>query len=219
MKRIIRFAPLVSACLVLIACASEPQAAAGRDNRGLPLAGVPKGDPAKAGEGAEARAALERPAFQNGEYREAKGGFSIAVPDAWSAASGDYSPYQFIKGPEEAGFTANIAFVDEPYSGPVTAFVDSSLDSLIGERVLSDFELLRRDSFRTDQGIQGEYIIFQGRDPHTSQAIQQRLYFLPDQEGAVMMIIVCSSSPAGGEKYAGLFDGCVRTFKWAQESP
>ena len=217
MKRIIRFAPLVSACFALIACASEPRAAAGRNDRGLPLAGVPKGDPAKAGEGPGA--ALARPAFQDGEYREAKGGFSIAVPDAWSAATGDYSPYQYIKGPEEAGFTANIAFVDEPYAGPVTAYVDSSLDSLIGERVLSDFELLRRDSFRTDQGVQGEFIVFQGKDPHNNQAIQQRLYFLPNREGAVMMIIVCSSSPAGGEKYAGLFDGCVRTFKWAQTGP
>ena len=144
-------------------------------------------------------------------YTERTGGFTMSMPRGWQTADFNQK-YLMIMGPEVDGFTPNIGFGDESYSGSITSYVDIVLTYL--QMLFTDFNLISRTSFRTNAGITGEVITYQVT--MGSIRVRQKIYVLPNRGGTAIMGITCTAPVVGGERYDAIFDASVRTFSWTR---
>jgi hypothetical protein len=141
-------------------------------------------------------------------YTERNAGFTMSMPKGWQAMDASQK-YLVVIGQTEDGFTPNITFVDEEYSGSISEYIDAAI-SILG-MVYADFRVLNRANFTTESGLQGGYITLQGRLNDIS--VRQRLYVFPNRRRTEVMVIT-GTSPLYGEKYDAIFNESVRTFNW-----
>ena len=142
-------------------------------------------------------------------YRERE--FTMSMPSGWQTADVGLG-YLQINGPQSGAFAPNIAFRDEAYSGPVSDYIDMIMISY--QRLFSNFRLLERSTFRTNIGVAGEYITYQGS--MGTGNVRQKMYVFPNRRGNAIMVITCTVPVTGGERYDSVFDTSIRTFNWTR---
>ena len=142
-------------------------------------------------------------------YRERE--FTMSMPGGWQTVDIGLG-YLQINGPQAGTFAPNIAFRDEAYSGPVSDYIDMIMISY--QRLFTNFRLLERSTFRTNIGVAGEYITYQGT--MGTGNVRQKMYVLPNRRGTAIMVITCTAPAVGGERYDQIFDASIRTFNWTR---
>ena len=138
-------------------------------------------------------------------------GFTMSMPRGWQTADVGVG-YLQINGPQSGVFPPNIAFRDEDYSGPVSDYIDMMVGAF--PRHISNFRLLERSTFRTNSGVSGEFIIYQGT--MGTGSVRQKMYVFPNRRGNAIMVITCTSPINANERYDAIFDAAVRTFSWTR---
>jgi len=144
-------------------------------------------------------------------FTERTAGFTISMPLGWQAMDMGQKYYMII-GQTENGFTPNIGFADDAFSGSLSEYIDAVL-SMIG-RFYVEFTVVKRDDFSTASGLRGEYAIIQGRMGEIS--VRQIMYVFPNANGVGIMLITGTAPLVNGERFDAVFDESVRTFKWTR---
>jgi hypothetical protein len=142
-------------------------------------------------------------------FIEKNAGFSMFVPKNWEIIDANQK-YKMLMGETENNFSPNINFGDEQFTGTVSEYIEACLE--LFPRFFTDFEVLEKTDFTTNNEIQGGRITTQGR--LNDIQVRQRIYFIPNKRNTVIMGITCTVSPAMGTKYDNIFDNCVKTFEW-----
>jgi len=145
-------------------------------------------------------------------YDVPEAGFSMYIPKGWRMADMNQK-YLSAIGPSDGGFTPNINFGTEEYSGPIPEYFDAVIGYL--ENFYADFEVLNRTDFTANSGLQGMYITIQGRINEIR--VRQRIYVFPNKKKTDLMLVTSTAPLVGGERYDALFDECVKTLKWTKQ--
>jgi len=144
-------------------------------------------------------------------YTEKNAEFSISMPRGWQTMDLNQK-YLVVVGQTENGFTPNITFADEEYSGPISDYIDAVISILA--TFYADFNVLNRANFATDSGLQGGYITLQGRLNDVS--VRQRMYTFPNREKTKVIVITGTAPLNNGERFDPTFNESVKTFKWTR---
>jgi len=144
-------------------------------------------------------------------YTEINGGFSMSMPRDWQTIDASQK-YLIIIGPTENGFTPNINFADDAYSGSLSEYIDAVF--LFIRQVYSELTTINRGSFSTSSGLRGEYATIQGRMGEVS--VRQIMYIFPNAGRDKIIFITCTAPIVSGERFDSLFNECVKTFRWTR---
>jgi hypothetical protein len=142
-------------------------------------------------------------------FIEANAGFSMYAPKDWKMVDGNQK-YKMLMGAVENNFAPNINFTGEHFTGKVSDYIEACLE--LFPQIFTDFEVLERTYFTTNNGVRGERITTQARLNQIQ--VRQRMYFFSNKKNTAIMGITCTVSPAMGTKYDNIFDNCVETFEW-----
>jgi len=144
-------------------------------------------------------------------HTDRNGGFTISMPFGWQAEN---VGLRFMSLRRPNSFIPNIAFVNEDFSGPVSAYIDRTMNTFVTSPLFSGFRLINRSSFRTNAGLVGEsitYLLTKG-----NVQVRQKMYVFPNRRGTAVIEITGTAPAAGGERYDAIFDASVRTFNWTR---
>ena len=142
-------------------------------------------------------------------FIEKTAGFSMYIPKGWEIKNITEN-YLAAIGPVDNKSAPNIAFADEQYSGSISEYIDAVIVQF--SEFYANFEVIENESFITNTGLQGRYIILLGQIDAIH--VRQRLYVMQNQTETAVITIIGTASFADGEKYDALFDGCAKTFNW-----
>ena len=144
-------------------------------------------------------------------YIEKNAGFTMYIPKGWQIR--DYSlKYSAIVEPLRRDFTININLADERYSGAISEYIIAGVGYL--SKLYTEFEVSESKKVKTNSGLNGEYIILQGRINKIN--VRQKSYFIQNKKATDIMVITCTVPHDVGDKYDAVFDECVKTFTWAK---
>jgi len=144
-------------------------------------------------------------------FTERNGGFSMSMPRGWQPMDVGLK-YSAIIGNTENGFTPNFTFVDDIFAGSISEYIDATLSAL--GLFYSDLIIINRGNFSTGSGLQGEYVLIQGRLGEIS--VRQKAYVFPNVKGDGNITITSSAPSINGERFDAIFDECVKTFRWTR---
>jgi len=144
-------------------------------------------------------------------YTERTAGFTMSMPLGWQAMDMGQKYYMVI-GQTENGFTPNIGFADDAFSGSPSEYIDAVL-SMLG-MFYTDLTIIGKGSFTTSSSLRGEYAVIQGRLGEVG--IRQKMFIFPDTSGGRIIVITCTAPLVNGERFDAVFDESVRTFKWTR---
>jgi len=144
-------------------------------------------------------------------YIEKNAGFTMSMPLGWQTIDFNQK-YLMIIGPTENGYTPNIGFGDDSYTGSMSAYIDEVL--LLIRQFYAELTVINRGNFSTDSELRGECVTFQGRMGEIS--VRQKMYIFPNENGSGIIVITCTAPLANGEKFDPIFDECVKTFRWTK---
>ena len=140
-------------------------------------------------------------------YTEAR--FSMSMPSGWITRDVNQK-YLMIIGPEDSGLTPNIGFGDEDYNGPVSDFFDERIG--LFPKFYRDFSLLNRSGFTTNGRVTGECITYLCTIGNVR--VRQKMYAFSNRRRTSIVIITGTAPVDSGDKYDGVFDASVKTFRW-----
>lgn len=148
------------------------------------------------------------------EYRfyEETGGFSLVVPVTWKTIDLPPSKYKAIGLPREEGLAA-VGFSIDTFDGPLDVMIDALIEGW--HNLHTDFELLQRDVFFTNNKLKGEK--FTISNTMYDQRMRQTIYCFPGKNNSSILIF-CTTRAERGDFYDKRFDHYVRTFEWTAES-
>ena len=135
-------------------------------------------------------------------------GFSMYIPKGWIIQKDSERKGLIATGPYEYG-TPAIYFTDLQYKGSVSANTDSMINVF---REYPDFELLQRKRFKTNTGLNGEYITY--ITDTKNGKIRHKMCFIENKEKTAIRVLIFFVPPEIGDKYDNLFDECAKTFNW-----
>jgi len=144
-------------------------------------------------------------------YTERKAGFTMSMPRDWQTMDANQK-YLMIAGPVENGFTPNIGFADDTFSGSLSEYIDA-LTSVLGQ-FYTGLTVINKNNFSTSSGLRGEYVIIRGRLGEVS--VRQKIYVFPNTSEGGVIAITGTAPIVNGEKYDSIFDESVKTFKWTR---
>jgi len=144
-------------------------------------------------------------------YTERTAGFTMSMPRDWQVTDINQK-YYAILGQTENGFTPNITFADDTYSGSLSEYIDEMI-SMLG-LFYADLTVIGRGSFSTSAGLRGDYAVIQGRLGEVG--IRQKIYLFPNVSGDSIIAITGTAPLVNGERFDAVFDESVRTFKWTR---
>jgi len=146
-----------------------------------------------------------------GLYTDRNAGFTMSMPRGWRTVDFNLG-YLSIVGPEYSGITPNIGFGEDEYAGSVSEYIDALVSYF--SLIFSNFRLLDRSNFRTNAGVVGESITYQGS--MGAVTVRQKVYVFPNRRGNAVMVITATAPVTGGERFDTIFDASVRTFNWTR---
>jgi len=144
-------------------------------------------------------------------YTERNAGFTMSMPIGWQTMDANQK-YLMIVGPTEKGFTPNIGFADDTFSGSLSDYIDAVF--LVIGQFYADLTTVSRGNFSTNSGLRGEYVTIQGRMGEIS--VRQKMYLFPNVIGGGIILVTGTAPAANGEKFDPIFDECVKTFRWTR---
>ena len=95
---------------------------------------------------------------------EPKGGFSLCVPDGWTASEKEGQKYKLLFAPAAETFTANIVMDDEVSEIPLEEYATLSVTNILKNYTqvgVSSVKVPTRDSFMTKTGVPGIRVTLQ----------------------------------------------------------
>jgi hypothetical protein len=143
-------------------------------------------------------------------YKESNASFTMSMPSGWQTIDANQK-YLMIIGPAENGFSPNIGFADEAYIGSLSDYIDNLVSVL--KQFYTGLVVINRGNFSTNSGLQGAYVIIQGRMGQIS--VRQKIYVFPGLK-TDEIITIAGSAPSGNERFDSIFDECVKTFRWTK---
>ena len=144
-------------------------------------------------------------------YVEKTGGFAFSVPQGWQLRDFPGLKYKIAVGPIQDQFAANINIVEEAYKGPLKEYVDLNVGNL--KKMMSQFTLLNRKSFKTSSGLAGEKLTTTSMQQ--DRLLRQSFYVFSDGRGRYL-VVTGSVWAKGGEALDPVFDESLRTFALIQ---
>jgi hypothetical protein len=147
---------------------------------------------------------------------ESAGGFSMCVPDGWTAESRENEKYKMIFGPRGGTFTPNINFKNEAKSSPLADYVTANVKNILEntEKLgATSIRLVDRSDFVTDSklaGVRASFsVLYKGIVIRTIQ------YYFNGKEGQ-KLAITATSLEINRETLDPVFDRAMRTFRLEQ---
>ena len=144
-------------------------------------------------------------------YTEKTAGFTMYMPMGWQTMDFNQK-YLMIIGQTENGFTPNIGFAGDSFSGSLSDYIDAVFLA-IGQ-FYADLTVISRGDFSTNSGLRGYYATIQGRMGEVD--IRQKVYIFPNASEGGLMVITGTAPIVNGEKFDAVFDESVRTFRWTR---
>jgi len=144
-------------------------------------------------------------------YTERTAGFTMSMPRGWQTIDANQK-YLMIAGPLENGFTPNIGFADDTFSGSLSDYIDAVFLA-IGQ-FYADLTIINRGNFSTNSGLRGEYATIHGRMGEIS--VRQKMYIFSNAGRGGIILITGTAPAANGERFDPIFDECVKTFRWTR---
>jgi hypothetical protein len=138
---------------------------------------------------------------------EKEGGFSYVPPRGWEIVEFPGLKYRISRGTIVSEFAPNINVVDEQYSGTLDSYVDGNIDAMSG--VFEDFNLINREPFSTDEGLQSVMLIVE--NVQMQRNLRQYFYFFEDNDRKY--VVTCTSLASNYEEVDSLFDKSIRSFR------
>ena len=108
------------------------------------------------------------------------------------------------------GFTANINFIDEPFSDPLDDYVSTNLKGM--NNVFVDLIVMSQDEFLTNEGERGIKLVTE--NTQNVGRLRQTFYFL--STGDRGFVITYSRLPDSGVANDDLVDKSIKTFRIEQ---
>jgi hypothetical protein len=132
--------------------------------------------------------------------------FTMNVPAGWQTVQLNHK-YPIVI---DSASNSNITFIDLDFSGSTSDYIEALFGQL--SLVYSNIMVIQRGNAQTNSGLTGEYIIIQIQTNNTT--IYQKAYIFKINKGNSVMQIVLSTDIPNSDKFAPLFDDCVKTFNW-----
>lgn len=142
-------------------------------------------------------------------HTETAGGFSFIPPEGWKIRDFPGRKFKVVVGPANEGFAPNINIVDESFDGSLEDYVKANLNAL--PKVLKKYRFIKQDDFVTAAGLKGVRVIVESEQ--NSRLLRQSFYFFSKKN--TKFVITCSASAEEGDKLAPVFDGSMKTFRFA----
>ena len=143
----------------------------------------------------------------NEDNRHVEGDFSYIPPSDWQIVEFPGAKYKMVKGKEEAGFSPNLNFVDETYTGSLDSYVSANLEAI--NNYFVNVNIISQENFKTNDG---EIIIkVVTENTQNEKRLHQTFYFFDG--GNKKFVITYTRLPDTGEEYDILIDQSVKTFR------
>jgi hypothetical protein len=144
---------------------------------------------------------------ESGRHYERSGGFSYVPPSGWKVTDFGGLKYKVVLGQPKNGFAPNLNCMEEA-GGPVETCVDGTIATLTN--AIPGWQLVRREKFVTDSGIQGAKIVSEMQQQ--GKRLRQSAYFLPGN--GKTLVVTASALAQGGEEFDSVFDACLKSFRF-----
>jgi hypothetical protein len=144
---------------------------------------------------------------------EAQGGFSICIPDGWTAQTRDNEKYHMLFAPATENFAPNINFKDQQTTATLSDYVAASVQLILlsKEKLGADsVERLGQSDFATDSGMQGIRTVFQ--TVYKGFLVRTIQYFFDYGHGR-KLIVTATGLDKNREMFDRVFDRAARSFR------
>jgi len=139
---------------------------------------------------------------------EHNGNFSYRPPLNWTVNEIPGLVHRVAVGPTESGFTANINFVSEIFSGTLNSYVNENISQM--QIFFSEFRIISRTEFRTHSGVVGERV--ETNNVQHNMHLRQIFYFFPLSTNR-FVVITASVLDSVSARFIHIFDESIRTFE------
>ena len=139
-------------------------------------------------------------------YHEPAGNFSICPPLNWLIMEYPGLKYRIFITEQLSGFSPNMNFVDEKYTGSMSQYIELSLANL--KVVFPDILLIRNETFTANNGTRGAKLTVNNE----SFGYFLRLFIYIFPYGGTMYVITCSVTDNAYLQFEPLFDESAKTF-------
>jgi hypothetical protein len=144
-------------------------------------------------------------------HHESAGGFSFVPPKDWVVRDFPGLKYKVVVGPQTADFAANIVVIDETFAGSLEAYAQGSIKSL--ERVLKDFEIVKKDDLETAAGLPVKRLIIV--DEQNGRKLRQIFYLFG--QGEKKLTVTCSALRDADTKHDAVLEKAMKTFQFEEK--
>lgn len=144
---------------------------------------------------------------------EPQGGFSICIPDGWTAQDSQNEKFKMLFGPRVDGFTPNTNFRDEVSTAPLSTYVAAGIKNILAstEKLgATSIELLGQSDFTTDSGMRGTRAVFQTL---FKGAVIRTIQYYFDAGNGRKLIVTGTSLDKNKEVFDRFFDRNTKTFR------
>ena len=142
-------------------------------------------------------------------YYEPNRDFSICPPVGWYIVEFPGLKYHVVISDPINGFSPHFLFIDEQFSGDLPRYVEANIQNV--KIVYPDIELLKNESFTTDNGTRGTKLAM--LNPNSGNPIRQFFYILP-KGGGMYYTVTCSVGNSHGQQLESIFDESMKTFRF-----
>jgi hypothetical protein len=137
---------------------------------------------------------------------EQEGGFSYQPPNGWKISEIPGLKFKGVFGPPDDGFSPNINFVDQEFSGSLQDYAEVNLKAL--QSTFKGFKKLSQAEFITNSGAIGVKLVTQAEQ---SGKLLHQIYYFFDLPKGVKLVVTCSALATSGNVVGTVFDETLRS--------
>ncbi|MDW8054887.1 MAG: hypothetical protein RMJ86_10150 [Anaerolineae bacterium] len=158
----------------------------------------------------------QRDTAESGERRyEREGGFSYVPPAGWQASDLGALRFKAMVAPRAVrGFTANLVFTEEAFSGSLSRYVDASLQQL--KKLFPDLEVIEtvKSGLRTNSGVPYALIIVERSEQ--GARLRQSLYIFDSGRRKITMTYTRLAESVEQAAYDNLVEETAASFRFEE---
>lgn len=101
--------------------------------------------------------------------------------------------------------------VDEAYEGTIENYLKATKEML--PKAFKKYRLIEASDFKFDSGLMGARLIVENEQGE--KLLRQTFYIAPSAK--TMYVVTCSTLAEGGEKFDGVFESSLKTFRFEKK--
>ena len=145
--------------------------------------------------------------------RNLEAGFSLCVPEGWTAEAKPEQKFKMLFAPPGEGFNANINLKEDSSSLSLTAYVGESIKAIMSNPptiAATNIKLLGWTDFNTSSGLSGNRIVLETE--YKGLLIRTIQYYLSDGENH-KIIVTGTCLVKDKDRHEGVFDRAAKSLR------